>query len=134
MSFDLAAWYSEQVLDAAAATAIYHALCEGRGFHPPGAEAGVPQFGRFKAAVEDRFPHLDSLPDEAVDASPWSGGPDWSDRAAVFTIRWSRSREMLDLLSRLAAEHDLVLYDPQAEAVHHPPRLSAAPWWQFWRR
>lgn len=135
MSFDLAVWYSPRALDPAAADAVYQALAEG--VNPPrGAPiAGDPRVAAFRAALASRYPDLDAVPEAELDGSPWACGPEGSDRYVIMNLRWSAEDAVLHVIAGLAAEHGLVLYDPQGPEVHLPPGLSPAqPRWQFWRR
>ena len=93
-----------------------------------------PRVNAFIAELGTQFPDLDSLTDNDVDASPWASGFENSDQYAIFNIRWSSAKTMLTAFRVLAAKHELVLYDPQAETVYNPPSLQSIPTWQFWRR
>jgi hypothetical protein len=86
------------------------------------------------AALAERYPNLDSLSDDAVDASPWVSGFEWSETHALFNIRWSHAEQMLHEIRALASAHRLVLYDPQESTVYNPEHLEPARRWQFWRR
>jgi hypothetical protein len=86
------------------------------------------------AALVARHPDLDSLPDDAVDDSPWSSSFEYSDSHALFNIRWSRADEMLREMRDLATAYELVLYDPQASVVYNPAQPEPPRRWQFWRR
>ena len=133
MSFDLGVWNADRALDAADADTVYQAICEG-GEVPELALNPSPRVAAFMSALAARYPDLDSLPDEAVDASPWSSGFEHSQSHAIFNIRWSRAEQMLREMRDLATTHQLVLYDPQEGVVYNPPRLQPPQWWQFWRR
>jgi|SRR6185437_6834205 len=134
MTFDLGVWHSDRALDDAAAAAVYLAICEGTPIAGDGALSSSPRVAAFMAALAERYPDLDSIPEEAVDDSPWSSGFEYSDSHSIFNIRWSRAESMLAEISALATEHSLVLYDPQEGRVHNPPHLSRRPQWRFWRR
>ena len=134
MSFDLGVWHSTRVLSADAADAVYQAVCEGADLPRDGSIAPSARVASFIAELNARFPDLDSLNDADVDASPWASGIENSDQHAIFNIWWSAAKRMLAELQSLAANHELVLYDPQAEIVYNPPSLHSFPAWQFWRR
>jgi hypothetical protein len=134
MSFDLGVWHSQRALDAATAEKAYIAICEGEA---PPAEAAItasPSIANFLAELSERFPDLDSLPEDAVGDSPWSSGFEHSDSCAIFNVQWPRAGELLETMRSLAAKHGLVLYDPQESEVHNPPHLAPRRPWQFWRR
>lgn len=51
--------------------------------------------------------------------SPWAELPFYqSDRLLGLSIRWSADNSALDAIVEVAAEHDLVLYDPQGPDVY----------------
>jgi len=53
------------------------------------------------------------------DDNPWSSWPiEDSDRIIELNIRWSVDGEVLDTIIGIAAEHDLVVYDPQGPDVY----------------
>jgi hypothetical protein len=133
MTFDLGIWNAKRALDAATADAVYQAVCEG-GAAPAGALEASPRMAAFMAALAARYPGLDSLPEAAIDESPWSSGFEYSDAHAIFNIRWSRAEPMLAELREPAGSHQLVLYDPQENRVYNPPHLEPPSRWQFWRR
>ena len=59
------------------------------------------------------------------DDSPWADLPfEQSDRLLALSIRWHTPDEVLDNIVRIAAEEDLVLYDPQGPDVY---RAQEAP-------
>jgi hypothetical protein len=134
MSFDLGVWHTDRALDATAADDVYQALCEGEPTPSDGSLTPSPRVREFLAALGARHPDLDSLPDDAVDASPWSSGFEYSEAHAIFNIRWSYAAQMLTEIRELAAAFRLLVYDPQAEKVYNPPHLARPPRWQFWRR
>jgi hypothetical protein len=69
------------------------------------------------AKIRDRFP--DDPEDGADDSAPWASWPiEDSDRLIALNIRWSVDNEVLDYIVAVAAEHDLVIYDPQGPDVY----------------
>lgn len=59
--------------------------------------------------------------------SPWADLPFYqSDRLLGLSIRWSAESAALDKIVELAAEHDLVIYDPQGPDVY-PARDAPEP-------
>ena len=64
--------------------------------------------------IRQRYPD-----DPESDDVPWSSWPiEGSDRLIALNIRWSVDNEMLDTIIAIAAEHDLVVYDPQGPDVY----------------
>jgi hypothetical protein len=134
MTFDLGVWHADRALDDATADEVYLAICEGAELPNDGSLSASPRVAAFMAALGARYPDLDSLPDGAVDDSPWSSGFEYTAAHSIFNIRWSRAEAMLAEMRALAAEHELVVYDPQESRVYNPPQLVPRRRWQFWRR
>ncbi|HEX6409468.1 MAG TPA: hypothetical protein VFZ88_02640 [Sphingomicrobium sp.] len=60
------------------------------------------------------------------DDNPWSSWPiEDSDRIIELNIRWSVDGEVLDTIVAIAAEHDLVVYDPQGPDVYRAVDANA---------
>jgi hypothetical protein len=60
------------------------------------------------------------------DDNPWSSWPiEDSDRIIELNIRWSVDGEVLDTIIDIAAEHDLVVYDPQGPDVYRAVDANA---------
>jgi hypothetical protein len=52
---------------------------------------------------------------------PWADeAPGEEERVLLLTIRWGADNAVIDAITELAREHDLVLYDPQGPDVHLP--------------
>ncbi|MFJ4185165.1 hypothetical protein [Kitasatospora sp. NPDC089509] len=110
MSFDLAFWYSKDPVDAASALRTYREILD------EAPDAAIPNVavGNFLADVTRVFP---DLTEENMDDSPWMSPLYFSNSYVVASISWSRQQVMTRALAALARKHDLVCYDPQAEAV-----------------
>lgn len=130
MSFDLAVFSCRPELDSEAASELYGALCEGADPEARTELVPSPRVAAFMAELSARYPDLDTLPESELDDSPWSSGFDKSEYHAIFNIRWSAAEATSALLIELAHRHGLAVFDPQDEAIHHPPRPA---WWKFWR-
>jgi hypothetical protein len=64
--------------------------------------------------IRQRYPD-----DPESDDVPWSSWPiEDSDRLIALNIRWSVENEVLDTIVDVAAEHDLIIYDPQGPDVY----------------
>jgi len=117
MSFDLGVWKSKTALSRAEAEEIFARLCD--------ADLSVVEptadMEQFYAILTTRYPELDDVPESEIDRSPWSVRLDVSDRLrghVAISIVWSRAKEVADFVRELAAECDLLCYDPQVQAVH----------------
>lgn len=117
MSFDLYAWGSPQPATAEQAERICRELAAGNTISVS-ADARVQGFAQ---ELLGRFPPLESLADEELEASPWSMTPEISASHVIMTISWSRAQEAAEFVLALAARQGLVCFDPQASVVHNPP-------------
>lgn len=116
MSYDLAVWVGLRPQSDAEASAVYERLMDRMDAGEPDAEPS-PEIRAYVAALLERWP--DITEDEGED-SPWADGPligNAFEEAIYFSMVWSRAEEASDFASRLAAEHGLVCYDPQAESL-----------------
>ena len=69
------------------------------------------------ATVADEL--LRRFPD--AEDGPWADGPpEHSERLLHLGIRWGADDAVIDAITELAREHELVLYDPQGPDVHLP--------------
>ena len=114
MSFDLAVVAAESGVDGSAARALIE-RCSVRRPHVEGAlDARIVAFYQNLRAI---------YPDHAAhdDDTPWACAPLDAGIDPVFmNIRHSADTAVVETIQRLAAEHGLVLYDPQRDAVYLP--------------
>jgi hypothetical protein len=111
MSMDLYLWKAPVIDDPDKAGALldrFYEQGEQSVFQP--SEVIVRALGKIRERYSD---HADK------DDGPWSSWPiEDSDRLIALNIRWSVDNEMLDTIIAIAAEHDLVVYDPQGPDVY----------------
>lgn len=122
MSFDLAVWAEDAAVTAQEAEAKYRRLCAGD-------RSGLVADGRVEAfcrALLGRFPEAADVADDDVERYPWASGLDMSGGHVLLPITRSRVAEVAPVVYELAADHELVCFDPQVRAVHHPPGLQQA--------
>lgn len=122
MSFDLYVWGSPQPGAAGQAERICHELAAANA----SSVSADPRMQGFARELLGRFPALESLADEELEASPWSMSPEISASHVIMTISWSRAQEVAEYVLGLAAARGLVCFDPQASVVHNPPGQAAA--------
>lgn len=90
-------------------------------------EPGKPLSRRLQAAIGEcssRWPAYDHAGNE-LDA-PWASWPLAQEvelPVIEVNIRWEYAAVMLPALIDVAGRHEIVLYDPQGDEVHLPPRL-----------
>lgn len=108
MSMTLYLWKAPVVDDPDEAARLVERYDDGEGdrsvFEPSEVLAEI------EAELLRRFPDAED--------GPWADGPLYStDRLLTITIRWGADNAVLDAISELAHEHELVLYDPQGPDV-----------------
>jgi hypothetical protein len=117
MSFDLAVWFeADSSLAPEAAEEKYARLCEEdfAGLIPS------EHVSAFYRALTAKYPELIAVPDEDLEACPWTAGLEVSPGHVIMPIAWPRAGEVGSVVRALAREHGLVCFDPQARAVHAP--------------
>jgi hypothetical protein len=114
MSYDVSVWSSSRPLTVDEAARIDNALADGAF---DGLEAD-DRVGRFHAQLCERYPSVDDPDTARAERSPWTAGLDVSDRHVGITIAYSRVKEVLPAIARLALNLGLVCFDPQL------PRIS----------
>lgn len=79
----------------------------------------------FYSRLTLRYPEVEMVPEEELDACPWACGLDFTGGHVIMAIRPEMSEKVVADVRVLAAHHELVCFDPQAGKVHLPPRLRA---------
>jgi hypothetical protein len=130
MSFDLGVWHSDGPLTDQEAGDLYVKLCE-QTWIPIEENAAV---AAFYAELTNRYPEIDTLPEEGLDNCPWSCAHDRSGLHVLMAMVWSRCGEIAPQVRELAEKHGLVCFDPQESKVYLPPHLKPQPsrirhWW-----
>lgn len=117
MSYDLAVWEGDNPADDGEAGLIYEQLyrkyIDENYPTPP-----TPRVRAYVDALLERW--VDLTEDEDGELSPWSDGPlidNASGPFIYFGMVYSRSDEVSAEAARMAAERDLVCYDPQFERL-----------------
>ncbi|MGH3282484.1 MAG: hypothetical protein ACRDNW_25580 [Trebonia sp.] len=67
-----------------------------------------PRMQGFARELLGRFPALESLAAEELEASPWSMTPEISASHVIMTIYWSRAQEVAEFVLALATTRCLV--------------------------
>ncbi|MFF9034274.1 hypothetical protein ACF090_02250 [Streptomyces sp. NPDC014892] len=114
MSYDLAFWYEEDAVDAAAAYAKYDAMTDGES----GVVARNPRVLEFHRDVLRIHPDLsEDMSEEEAERSPWNSSVYCNGECVLVSIAWSRKSEIVAALVDMARRRGLLTYDPQREAV-----------------
>jgi hypothetical protein len=125
VSFDLGIWDKQLGL----APGIYSRLCEGT-LAPNGESAAI---GSFYDELTRRWPEIDSVPEERIgdlEYCPWSCSIERSGMHVIVNCVWPKADAVAIYVYELAAKHELVLYDPQADKIHLPKSAKKRGAWQ----
>ncbi len=132
MSYDLALFSTDVGTTNKEVAAYYVACCDAE--QPDGPPN--PDLDRAFAEIAEQYPDLATIPDEDLDDCPWSAGFDKGPRHLVMCMRWSRAEDMARFINRIAARHDVILYDPQEDESFRDqqqlPDSAKRPWWRIW--
>jgi hypothetical protein len=121
VSYDLAVWEGERPADDAEALRTYQALYERYIGGSDDPVEPTPKIRRYVEALLERW--IDMTEDED-DISPWSAGPLMDEASGpfiYFAMRWSMCEEVSAQAARMADDHGLVCYDPQADRLRPTP-------------
>ena len=118
MSFDLAVLSGMRPLDADQARDAYERLATGADWAAVLKEDG--RIGQFVAALSARWPDIDTLPEEQVAASPWSGGFEVSPAHVLVTMRFEAPNAVLEFCESTALGLGLNVFDPQDGTLYSP--------------
>lgn len=84
------------------------------------AAGAVEPTRRIRAYVDALLAHWPDITTDAGEDSPWADGPLIGNAfgdAIYFSMVWSQAEEASAFAARMANEHGLVCYDPQAERL-----------------
>jgi hypothetical protein len=124
MSFDLAVWHGNTALSVEEAGDLYRRLCN-QEWAPAEWHPGVDAF---YIELCSRYPEIDMLADDEVDNCPWSCGHDRSGQHVIMCLTYGNQlRDAALFITRLAAKHGLICFDPQEPVVYLPPGLKLKP-------
>ena len=121
MSFDLAVWRGETSVSDKEAADLYLKLCK-QEWTPLEWHASIDAF---YVELCSRYPEIDTLSDDELDRCPWSCAHDRSGQHIVMCLNYGDQLEEAALfVTRLAARHDLICFDPQGQKVYSPLGLK----------
>jgi hypothetical protein len=120
MSFDLAVWHEPAAITHEQAARWYELLCDER-------HAGVEAHARvirFFEDLVDRFPPLETLPEDQLERGAWSVSPTLVGGGVVMCVMWRRADEVRHAVDELVERHGLVRFDPRTARVLLPTALA----------
>ena len=123
MSFYLAVWNSGTAISNDEAAARYLALRDEESV----ASEFDDQVYAFYSRLTSNYPEIEMVPEEELDACPWACGLDVAGDHVIMAIQLERAPKIIGHIVALAAQLELVCFDPQAGKVYLPPRLEKKP-------
>jgi hypothetical protein len=120
MSYDISVWSIPRVLSRRDAIRAWSDLCDNGTFE---LFEDSPNIGGFQCELEEKYPQIDSLPDEKIEESPWSCGFEPEGPALTLSCVWSRAEEIAGFVFDLAMKHNLAVFDFTSELIYMPPNL-----------
>ena len=123
MSFYLGVWNSPTAISDDEAAARYLALSVEKSAKPEFND----QLYSFYCRLTSIYPEVEMVPEDELDSCPWSCGIDVANDYLVMAIQPEHSDKVVPQILALAAQNELVCFDPQAGKVYLPPHMRPAP-------
>jgi hypothetical protein len=121
MSYYLGVWNSLTALSDSEAAARYLVLS--------GAKSAEREFDAhvytFYCRLTSLYPEVEMVPEDELSSCPWACSIDIAGDHAIMAIQPGLSETVVPQVLALAAQDELVCFDPQARKVHLPPHLKA---------
>jgi hypothetical protein len=121
MSFYLGVWNSPAAISDNEAAARYAALNAEKSVEP----GFDPHVYAFYCRLTSLYPEVEMVPEDELGSCPWACGIDIAGDHVIMAIRPGLSETVVPQVLALAAQDELVCFDPQAGKVHLPPHLKA---------
>ena len=122
MSFFLGVWNSPTAISDDEAAARYRALS--------GEKSVDPKFDAhvyaFYCRLTSLYPEVEMVADNELASCPWDCSLDLASDHVIMAIQPEQSGKVAPRILALAAQNQLVCFDPQAGKVHLPPSLQKA--------
>jgi len=120
VSRKLAVWHSQRAISEKEAADVYQELYE---------QQRIPSLQHvdvyaFYNELIARYPDVDTLADEDIDASPWASSFDRSGFHIIMFMLEERADEVVPVVLELAEMYGLVCFDPQTKKLHLPSNLA----------
>ena len=120
MSYDIAVWSIPRIFSRQDAIRTWSDFGEEG---PSGPCADSPGIRDFQRELEDKYPQIDSLPEDRIDDSPWSCEFESAGPTLTLSCVWSRAGEISSYVFDLAMKHNLAVFDFTSELIYMPPEL-----------
>jgi hypothetical protein len=120
VSFNLAVWHSDRAISDKEAASLYAKLYEQKKIP---IEQHIDVYA-FYNELDARYPEINMIAEEELDACPWSCAHDRSGAHVIMSMLDDRSAEVVPVILKLAEEYGLVCFDPQAIKVYLPSHLQ----------
>jgi len=119
MSYDLGVFYTERPLTDEQAGERYTAYCEEQDLGP--FIEPSPRVAAFVRELTDDYPQIDDVPEEDLEACPWSIAFDISEGHVLMSMTYFWAPDMSDVITGLADKHGLVCFNPQSGKILTAP-------------
>ena len=123
MSFYLAVWNSGTGISDDEAAARYLALRDEKSV----TSEFDDQVYAFYSLLTSRYPEVEMVPEDELDACPWASALDVTGDHVIMAIQLEHAPKIIGHIVALAAQLELVCFDPQAGRVYLPPRWDKKP-------
>ena len=116
MRFYLGVWNSSAPISDGEAAARYRVLSAEKSAEPK----FDPHVYAFYCRLTSLYPELEMVPEDDLGSCPWACSLDVAGDHVIMAIQLEQSAELVPKVLTLAAQHELVCFDPQATKVHLP--------------
>jgi hypothetical protein len=120
VSYKLAVWHSERAVSGKEAAELYIKLFEQQKIP---IEQHIDVYA-FCNELDARYPEIDMVAEEALDACPWSCTHDRSGAHVIVSMLDEKNAEVMPLILELAEKYGLVCFDPQTNQLRLPSHLE----------
>jgi hypothetical protein len=121
MNFYLGVWNSPTAISDDEAAARYRVLSAEKSADP---EFDAHVYA-FYCRLTSLYPEVEMVLEEDLGSCPWACSLDITGDHVILALQPGHCEKVVPQLLALAAQHELVCFDPQAGKVHLPPHLSA---------
>jgi hypothetical protein len=119
MNFYLGVWNSPTAISDDEAATRYLVLNSEKSAEPD----FDGQVYSFYCHLTSLYPEIEMVPEYELGSCPWACGLDITGDHVIMAIQAEQSEKIMRQILVLAAQHELVCFDPQASKVHLPPQL-----------